>query len=126
MRDCSDSGFSIARLCADWLNRNPAKLIGVILIAAGCPGLIYGGFSYTKESTAVTPGPIELKVQKMVTVIVPLIVNAAAVVGVCACWSASDASHRPADRVMSAPGLQNDVGASRTCACVDIDTDVVY
>jgi hypothetical protein len=45
--------------------------------------LIYGGFSYTQESTAVTPGPIEPKVQKMVTVIVPLIVNAAAIVGAC-------------------------------------------
>lgn len=72
----------------------------------------------------MTPGPIELKVQKMVTVIVPLIVNAASIVRGCSCWSASDASHRPADRVMAAPGLQNDVGAARACACVD--ADVVY
>jgi len=60
---------------------NPAKLIGVVLIAAGCLGLVYGGFSYTRESTAVKLGPIELKVQEKETVVVPLIISAAAIVG---------------------------------------------
>ena len=58
---------------------NPTKLIGIILIAAGCIGLVYGGFSYTKETTAVKLGPIELKVQEKETVTVPLIVSAGAI-----------------------------------------------
>ena len=56
------------------------KLIGIILIAAGCLGLAYGGFSYTKETTGVKLGPIELKVQEKETVNVPLIVSAGAIV----------------------------------------------
>ena len=39
---------------------NPTKLIGIILIAAGGLGLVYGGFSYTKETTGMKLGPIEL------------------------------------------------------------------
>ena len=58
---------------------NPTKLIGIILIAAGCIGLVYGGFSYTKETTAVKLGPIELKVQEKESVTVPLIVSAGAI-----------------------------------------------
>ena len=57
---------------------NPTKLIGIILIAAGCLGLVYGGFSYTKETTGVKLGPIELKVQEKETVTVQLIVSAGA------------------------------------------------
>jgi hypothetical protein len=58
---------------------NPAKIIGIVLIALGCLGLVYGGFSYTKESSAVKLGPIELKVQEKETVSVPLIVSAGAI-----------------------------------------------
>ena len=58
---------------------NPTKLIGIILIAVGCLGLAYGGFTYTKETSAVKLGPIELKVEEKETVNVPLIVSAAAV-----------------------------------------------
>ena len=55
---------------------NPTKLIGIILIAAGSLGLAYGGFSYTKETTGVKIGPLELKVQEKETVNVPLIISA--------------------------------------------------
>jgi hypothetical protein len=58
---------------------NPAKIIGIILIAAGCMGLVYGGFTYTKDSTAVKLGPLELKVQEKETVTIPLIVSAGAI-----------------------------------------------
>ena len=58
---------------------NPTKIIGIILIAAGCLGLVYGGFSYTKETTGMKLGPIELKVQEKETVTVPLIVSAGAI-----------------------------------------------
>ena len=59
---------------------NPTKLIGIILIAAGCLGLAYGGFSYTKQTTGLKLGPIELKVQERETVNIPLIVSAGAIV----------------------------------------------
>jgi uncharacterized membrane protein YidH (DUF202 family) len=59
---------------------NPSKLIGIILIAAGGLGLAYGGFSYTKETTGMKLGPLELKVQEKERVNVPLIVSGAAIV----------------------------------------------
>ncbi len=58
---------------------NPTKLIGIILIVAGSLGLAYGGFSYTKETTGMKLGPIELKVEEKQNVNVPLIVSAAAI-----------------------------------------------
>jgi len=58
---------------------NPTKLIGIILIVAGGFGLAYGGFTYTKETTGVKLGPLELKVQEKETVNVPLIASAGAI-----------------------------------------------
>lgn len=58
---------------------NTSKLIGIILIVAGCLGLAYGGFTYTKETSAVKLGPIQLKVEEKETVNVPLIVSGAVV-----------------------------------------------
>jgi uncharacterized membrane protein YidH (DUF202 family) len=58
---------------------NPTKIIGIILIVAGALGLAYGGFSYTKESTAMKLGSIELKVDERETVNVPIIVSAGAI-----------------------------------------------
>ena len=55
---------------------NTAKLIGIILIVLGGLGLAYGGFSYTKETTGMKVGPLELKVQEKETINVPLIVSA--------------------------------------------------
>lgn len=55
---------------------NLVKLIGIILIAAGCLGLAYGGFSYTKETTGLKLGPLEVKVQEKETVNIPLIASA--------------------------------------------------
>ena len=57
---------------------NPTKLIGIILIVAGGLGLAYGGFSYSKETTGMKLGPIELKVEEKERVNVPLIVSAGA------------------------------------------------
>jgi uncharacterized membrane protein YidH (DUF202 family) len=58
---------------------NPTRLIGIILIVAGGLGLAYGGFSYTKETTGMKLGPIELKVEEKQNVNVPLIVSAGAI-----------------------------------------------
>lgn len=59
---------------------NPTKMIAIVLIVAGALGLAYGGFSYTKETTGVKLGPIELNVQEKQRVNVPLIVSAGALV----------------------------------------------
>ena len=59
---------------------NPYKLIGIILIAGGALGLIYGGFSYTKETTGIKVGPMALTVQEKKTVNVPLVVSGGAIV----------------------------------------------
>jgi hypothetical protein len=59
---------------------NIAKLAGIILIAAGCLGLVYGGFSYTKETTGMQLGPIALNVEEKQTVNVPLIASAGAII----------------------------------------------
>ena len=58
---------------------NPTKLIGIILIAAGGLGLIYGGFTYTKETTGLKLGPLDLQVKEKETVSVPLLVSVGAI-----------------------------------------------
>lgn len=58
---------------------NPAKIAGIVLIVAGCLGLVYGGFSYTRETGSARLGPIELTVQQKETVNVPLIVSVGAI-----------------------------------------------
>jgi len=58
---------------------NPTKLIAIVLIVAGALGLAYGGFSYTKETTGMKLGPIELKVEEKETIAVPLLVSAGAI-----------------------------------------------
>lgn len=58
---------------------NTSRLIGIILIVAGALGLAYGGFSYTKQTTGVKLGPLELKVQDRQRVNVPIILSAGAI-----------------------------------------------
>ena len=59
---------------------NSTRMIAIVLIVAGVLGLAYGGFSYTKETTGLKLGPLELKVQERQTVNVPLIVSAGVLV----------------------------------------------
>lgn len=59
---------------------NLSKLIGLILIAAGGLGLVYGGFSYPKETTALKLGTLELKVQETKSVNVPVLLSVGAMV----------------------------------------------
>ncbi len=51
---------------------NPIKLVGIVLIAAGVLGLAYGGFSYTKDTTVVKVGPLEISAKEKKTVNVPM------------------------------------------------------
>ena len=59
---------------------NATKIVAMILIVAGVLALVYGGFSYTKDTTAVKLGPIELSVKEKETVNVPLWVGVGAIV----------------------------------------------
>jgi hypothetical protein len=58
---------------------NPIKIVAIILLVGGVLGLLYGGFSYTKDTTAVKLGPLELTVKDKQTVNVPLWASIAAV-----------------------------------------------
>lgn len=55
------------------------KIIGMLLIVAGVLGLIYGGFSYTKETHSAKLGPLEFRVQEKETVVIPIIMSAGAI-----------------------------------------------
>ena len=59
---------------------NATKLVGLILIVGGALALAFGGFSYTKDTSAVKIGPVELSVKEKQTVNVPLWAGLAAVV----------------------------------------------
>lgn len=58
---------------------NSLKMIGAALVVAGVLALAYGGFSYTKDTTAVKIGPMELSVKEKKTINVPIWAGAAAV-----------------------------------------------
>lgn len=58
---------------------NITRIIGIMLIVAGALALVYGGFSYTKDTTAVKLGPIELSVKEKETVNVPIWAGIAAI-----------------------------------------------
>ncbi len=60
---------------------NPIKILSIVLIAAGTMGLIYGGFSYTKDTSALKVGPLELSLKEKETVNIPLWASVAAIVG---------------------------------------------
>ena len=59
---------------------NAQRIVAILLIVAGTLGLAYGGFSYTKETTPVKIGSLELKVEEQKSVNVPLVVSAGALV----------------------------------------------
>jgi len=59
---------------------NSIKFLAVALMAAGLLSLVYGGFTYTKETQAAKLGPIELTVNEQRTVNVPVWAGVAAIV----------------------------------------------
>ena len=54
------------------------RTTAIVLIIAGCLGLIYDGFSYTSESTGLKLGALELKVLERKTINVPVILSGGA------------------------------------------------
>jgi hypothetical protein len=47
---------------------NAMKMLAMVLILGGVLGLVYGGYSYTKETHDAKLGPIELSVRDKQTV----------------------------------------------------------
>ena len=55
-------------------------MLAIAIIVGGVLSLAYGGFSYTKDTTAVKLGPIELSVKETKTVNIPLWAGVGAIV----------------------------------------------
>jgi hypothetical protein len=59
---------------------NTVKILGLALIVAGILALVYGSFSYTKETHEAKIGPLELQVKEKETVNVPIWAGVGAIV----------------------------------------------
>jgi len=57
------------------------KILAIILIVGGGLGLVYGGFSYTKETHSTDIGPLRLEVQDRERVNIPLWAGLGALIG---------------------------------------------
>ena len=58
---------------------NATRIVGILLIVAGVLGLMYRGFSYTKEQHTTTIGPIQFSVTDKERVDVPVWASIAAI-----------------------------------------------
>ena len=59
---------------------NALKTLGIALLVGGILGLVYGGFTYTKETHEAKIGPITLSVKDKETVNVPIWAGVGAIV----------------------------------------------
>lgn len=59
---------------------NSIKILAVAIIVAGILGLSYGGFTYTKDTSAVKLGPVELNIKEKEQVNIPLWAGVGAIV----------------------------------------------
>jgi hypothetical protein len=59
---------------------NSIKLAAIALIAAGVLALVYGGFTWTRESHEAKIGPLEMAVKEKETVNVPVWAGVGAIV----------------------------------------------
>jgi hypothetical protein len=56
------------------------RIVGIVVLVAGILGLVYGGFSYTKQTQEAKIGPLELTVNEKKQVNVPIWAGVVAVV----------------------------------------------
>jgi uncharacterized membrane protein len=59
---------------------NAMKVVGILLVVGGLLGLMYGGFTYTKETHEAKIGPLVLSVADKETVNVPIWAGVGAIV----------------------------------------------
>jgi hypothetical protein len=60
------------RISSGGTEMSTIKIVAILLIVAGSLGLVYGTFSYTKETHDVKMGPIEMTVKEKQTVSIPV------------------------------------------------------
>lgn len=51
---------------------NVMRIVGAIVLVLGILGLVYGGFTYTKETHDANLGPIEIEIKDKETVGIPI------------------------------------------------------
>jgi TRAP-type C4-dicarboxylate transport system permease small subunit len=56
------------------------KIVALVLIVAGILGLVYGSFSFTKETHEAKIGPLELSVKEKETINIPVWAGVGAIV----------------------------------------------
>jgi multidrug transporter EmrE-like cation transporter len=59
---------------------NQIRILAIVLIVAGVLGLVYGSFSYTKDTHEAKLGPLELSVKEKETVNIPQWVGVGAII----------------------------------------------
>jgi TRAP-type C4-dicarboxylate transport system permease small subunit len=59
---------------------NGIRIAAIALIVAGVLGLVYGGFSYTKETHEAKVGPLDLSISEKQTINVPVWAGVGAIV----------------------------------------------
>jgi uncharacterized membrane protein len=59
---------------------NTVKVLAIILIIAGMLGLVYGNFTYTRETQEAKLGPLELTIKDTQTVNIPVWAGVTAIV----------------------------------------------
>lgn len=59
---------------------NSTKIAAIVLIAAGVLGLVYGSFTYTKETHRADFGPLQFTVKDKETVSIPVWAGVGAIV----------------------------------------------
>ncbi|MDP2045190.1 MAG: hypothetical protein Q8L00_03150 [Deltaproteobacteria bacterium] len=57
------------------------RIMAIVLIVAGIVALMYGNFSYTKETHDIKLGPLEMSIAEKQTVNVPVWAGILAIVG---------------------------------------------
>ncbi len=57
-----------------------ARIAGIVLIVIGLVGLLWGGFSWTREKTVVDLGPIQARTEERRTIPIPPVAGGIAVV----------------------------------------------
>jgi len=58
---------------------NLLRLIAILIIIGGVLGLVYGSFTYTKETRETKVGPIDLSIKEKETINVPVWAGAGAI-----------------------------------------------
>ena len=59
---------------------NAVKILAIVLIVAGCLGLVYGGFTYTQDTHEARLGSMELSIKDTQTVNIPVWAGVGAIV----------------------------------------------